>query len=454
MKKLLIAGVTSGSGKTTVVLGILKALQKKYRIQSYKVGPDYVDTKFHTRITNRPARNLDSFLVPNANTLRYLFTEDTDGVDFGLVEGVMGLYDGLGTDKDAFSTASVAKQLGLPIVLVVNGRATSTTTAAILKGLIDFDPQLQIKGVIINNVMSENHYQLIKGAIERYLPGLAVLGYLPKDPRVSLPSRQLGLVPDAELLNVDEKIGRIAQMILDHVDLEQLISLATEEQTQVEFPFTLPNVHLKLGIARDEAFNFYYADNLKLLERLGVQLVNFSPLEDSQLPPVDALYLGGGYPEEFASQLARNESMKTALRDFSRVGKPIYAECGGLMYLGQQLKTKGQTFQMVGALDGSSTMTGRLRRFGYCVASPVCACFLGQPGEQIYGHEFHHSTYQPTQPDAAVLTMKKERDGQVVNTWTGGYQANQTFASYLHVHFYQSERLIRQLVTAWGGLEP
>lgn len=451
MKKILIAGVTSGAGKTTAVLGILKALQEQYKIQSYKVGPDYVDTKFHTRITGRPARNLDNYLVPDKQTLEYLFTAETDEVDLGIVEGVMGLYDGLGTDKDAYSTASIAKQLDIPVVLVVNARATSTSAAAILKGFIDFDPAVPICGVIINNVMSESHYQLIAGAIDRYL-GLPVLGYLPHNSRAVLPSRQLGLVPDDELAGVDEKIALLADDVKQHVDLAQLVSLANEVTGKAPDPFTIPPVKLRLGIAQDEAFNFYYADNLKLLQKVGVELVPFSPLKDQHLPDVDALYIGGGYPEEFAAELAANDSMKAEIRHFSCADKPIYAECGGLMYLGKYLCEDQHRDPMVGIFNGESTMTPRLRKFGYCVALPQQETLLGKPGQRIVGHEFHHSTFTPADDQLApVLTMQKIRDHQLVDSWAGGYQVRQTFASYLHVHFYQDQQLFCQLLQNLGA---
>lgn len=451
MKKVLIAGVTSGSGKTTAVLGILKALKEKYRIQSYKVGPDYVDTKFHTRITGRPARNLDNYLVPDKKALSYLFTADTDDVDLGIVEGVMGLYDGLGTDKDAYSTASIAKQLDIPVVLVVNARATSTSAAAILQGFLDFDPDVAIKGVIINNVMSANHYRLVAGAIHRYLD-LPVLGYLPHNPEIVLPSRQLGLVPDDELAGVDKKINEIAAEVKAHVDLDKLVDLAEEVTVKQPDPFKIPPVKLRLGIAEDEAFNFYYADNLKLLKKSGVTLVPFSPINDRHLPEVDALYFGGGYPEEFADRLAANTTLKDEVMRFSKAGKPIYAECGGLMYLGKYLKADQHEYPMVGIFDGESVMTPRLKRFGYCVATPQRDTLLAGKGQKIVGHEFHHSTFTPLDSSLRpVLKMQKIRDHQLVSTWTGGYQLRQTFASYLHVHFYQDQQLFISFLQRLGA---
>lgn len=451
MKKVLIAGVTSGSGKTTAVLGILKALNDQYKIQSYKVGPDYVDTKFHTRITKRPARNLDNYLVPEPATLNYLFTADTKGIDLGIVEGVMGLYDGLGTDKDAYSTASIAKQLNIPVILVINARATSTSAAAILKGFIEFDPAVPIKGVIINNVMSKNHYELIAGAIHRYL-NLPVLGYLPHNEALSLPSRQLGLVPDDELPNIDKKISLIAEEVKKHIDLEQLVEIARPLTNIYRDPFSKIRVKLRLGLAKDKAFNFYYADNLSLLKKAGVELVPFSPLKDEKLPNVDALYFGGGYPEEFAAQLAANVAMKNEIMAFSQAQKPIYAECGGLMYLGKTLREENKKYSMVGIFNGESQMTPRLKKFGYCVAYPKQDCLLGNKGQKIIGHEFHHSTFTPLDKHlTSVLNMQKIRDNKIVDTWDGGYQVRRTFASYLHVHFYQNQQLFIQFLRNLGA---
>ncbi len=453
MKAILIAGVTSGSGKTSVTLGVMSALAKQYRIQPYKVGPDYVDPKFHTRIVGRQSRNLDSFLTPDPATLQYLFSQQTADIDLGIVEGVMGLYDGLGVDKDSHSTASLAKALGLPVILVVDGHATSTSAAAIIKGFQDFDPDVRIAGVIVNNLRSDHHFDLIKTAIETY-DQLPVLGYLPHDEMIALPSRQLGLVPDDELPKVDQKIQRLGQLIDDHVDLDQLVSLAAPVQPGRPLPFSIPHVRLTLGIARDEAFNFYYSDNLALLKRAGVMIKFFSPLYDAALPEhVDALYFGGGYPEEFAAQLEANQSMRQAVKHFSEANRPIYAECGGLMYLGRSLRKADHDYQMVGVFSGRSEMTPRLRRFGYCLASPIQETILGHQGAVIRGHEFHHSTYQAqNDQELPVLAMKKVVDGQVVSQWQGGFQIRNTFASYLHVHFYQDATLFTQFLRQMGGV--
>ncbi|WP_300562911.1 cobyrinate a,c-diamide synthase [Companilactobacillus sp.] len=459
MKKFLLAGATSGVGKTSVTLGVISALvQRGYSVQPYKVGPDYVDTKFHSRVSGHASRNVDDYLIPDDDTLKYLFEKDTEDIDLGIVEGVMGLYDGLGSDKDAHSTASMAKKLNLPVILIVSGKSISTSTAAVVKGFVDFDPAVNIAGVIINNVMSDNHYNLIKQAIQRYVPNVAVLGYLKFNKDLELPSRQLGLVPDAEVSAVDSKIAGLSKLISENIDLDKILELASSQPLTYQGTFAkevskLPTNPISIGIAKDDAFNFYYRDNLELLKDLGVKLVPFSPVNDTHLPKVDSIWLGGGYPEEKSAELANNISMKNEIKEFSDAGKPIFAECGGLMYLGKDLINEdGSIHQMVNIFDGSSQMTKRLRKFGYCQAEPNQDCFIGKESAVIYGHEFHHSTFEPSENSnlKTILTMKKYRDGELASTWTGGYQSKNTFASYLHVHLYQSTEAAKAILKSLG----
>ncbi len=342
--------------------------------------------------------------------------------------------------------------LDLPVVLVVDGHAASTSVAAIVKGFQVFDEKVNIAGVIINNLKSDHHFQLIKGAVEKY-DNIPVLGYLPHCDEIRLPSRQLGLVPDNELPQVDKKIAKLGELIADHVDLPRLVGLMKEDHEPIVAPTDFHPAHLRLGVGYDDAFSFYYEDNLNLLNRVGVELKFFSPLQDHQLPDVDALYLGGGYPEEFASELAANTQMKAAIKQFSETGGPIYAECGGLMYLGKRLVDHDHSYEMVGVFDGVSEMTPRLRRFGYCFAEPIQDTILAKKGSQVRGHEFHHSTFAPGDQLKPVLQMKKVIDGQVVSQWTGGYQVRNTFASYLHIHFYQDPTIFNQLLTSLGAME-
>lgn len=441
MKQFMLAGVSSGVGKTTVTLGILKALSMMgLEVQPYKVGPDYIDTAYHSRIAKRQSRNLDSFMIPDARYLDWSYRKWHKDADVAVVEGVMGLFDGLGTDKDCASSADVAKKLGIPVVLVIDGKATSTSAAAMVHGFSTFDPDLEIAGVIINRVASQNHYDLIKGAIERYTD-VEVLGYFPKNTAVELPSRHLGLIPDVEIAGLEKNFEILGQLATEHIDLERLLAKVEEDDKPQQNPFANADyAPLTLGYAMDDAFHFYYQDNLDLIEDLGVTLVPFSPLNDASLPEADAYYFGGGFPEIYAQDLMANASFRQSVLEAHEAGKPIYAECGGLMYLGKTLQTDDKSYDMVGIFEGVSVMTSRLKRFGYCQAETQVDSLFGPKGTLVRGHEFHHSVFETA--EATVLNLTKTRDGQVVSEWTGGYQKGRTFASYLHVHLYQREALV------------
>lgn len=444
MKKIMIAAASSGSGKTTITLGLLQLLQEQgLKVQPYKVGPDYVDTEYHTRITGTASRNLDMFLIEDPLRLRYLFEKEASKADICVIEGVMGLFDGLGSDKDCCSSAGVAKLLECPVLLVVNGQSASTSVAALVKGFAEFDPDLKLCGVVINKVASENHYQLIKKAVERYT-SIPVIGYLQRNQAVELPSRQLGLVPDREIENVLTKIDQVAKAMAQTLDIPSLLANLPDETIHFS-PECYPQYpDLTVAYALDEAFHFYYQDNLELLAAYGVKLVNFSPLKDSQLPAADLYYFGGGYPEEFAEGLAANLSMRAHVKEKHAAGAFILAECGGLMYLGSSLRYQNQTYPMVGIFSGTSEMTSRLKRFGYCYGELLQDTLLGKKGHLVAGHEFHHSQFETTEP--TVMTMTKQRDGEIVSTWPGGYQKKNTFASYLHLHFYQQKEFLQELL--------
>lgn len=445
----MVAGVSSGVGKTTITLGILKALsQRGLRVQPYKVGPDYIDTAYHSRITQRISRNLDSFLIPDRDALAWSFQKWHRDSDVALVEGVMGLFDGLGTDKDSASSAAVAKALGIPVILIIDGKATSTSAAAMVHGFSTFDPDLTIAGVIINRVASQTHYELIKGAIERYTD-VEVLGYFPKNVQVELPSRHLGLVPDIEMENLENHFAVLGQLVQEHINLDRLLEKAEVASPEPSNPFCISKQFpLTIGYALDEAFHFYYEDNLDLLRDYGVKLLPFSPLHDQELPKADAYYFGGGFPEMYAKELMENHSFRQSVLQAHQENKSIYAECGGLMYLGKELQTGENSYEMVGIFDGSSVMTDRLKSFGYCQAKTQVRTLFGPIGSLVRGHEFHHSVFKTEEP--TVLQLEKVRDGQVVSTWSGGYQKGKTFASYLHVHFYQNQVLLENWLQSIG----
>ena len=455
MRQIMIAGVSSGVGKTTLTLGIMQALKNKgLDVQPYKVGPDYIDTGFHCRVCERPSINLDEFMIPDDAVLKSLYLRALLDADIGVVEGVMGLYDGFGVDKRYCSSAGIAQKLNIPVILVIDGKATSTSAAAVVKGFMELDPTVNIEGVIVNRVASHSHYQLIKEAIERY-NSIKVIGYLKKNLSIELPSRHLGLVPDSELVDLDRKLETLAQEISETVDLDQLIQCAEmvgqkkdEIQTFItqsltEFDDQIDGRGVTMAIAEDCAFSFYYPDNLSLLENIGVTLIPFSPLVDDRVPNADAYYFGGGFPELFAETLSENKSMLTSIREASNQGKIIFAECGGLMYLGETFKDQAdRKYELVGLISGTSYMTSRLKRFGYCSFEPIQDMILAQTGWELRGHEFHHSDFDST--EAYFGVSHKTRDGIVLKEWKSGYAKDNLFASYLHIHFYQDPKFVKR----------
>ena len=444
----ILAGTGSGCGKTTVTLGLLRLLQQRgLRVQPYKVGPDYLDIGWHTALCGVASRNLDSFMLP-PSTLNALFGEQMQQADIAVIEGVMGLYDGYGTDPNYCSSAAMAKQLGCPVILLVDGKAVSTSIAATVMGFQHFDPSLNIAGVIVNRVNSDSHFQLLKNAIERYCD-LPVLGYVPRAEGVSLPERHLGLVTARESLIDAQPWQDFAATLERRLDVDRLLELSVLNTLPPgEWPpMPASGEGLTLAVADDEAFNFYYPDNLALLERAGVTLVRFSPLHDTALPDCQMIWLGGGYPELHARALAANAPMLAQLRAAHERGVAIYAECGGLMYLGTTLEdAQGEVYAMANILPGDSKMGKRLTRFGYCEAQAEQQTLLAAPGEVLRGHEFHYSDFTARLP--AAMACRKTRDGVVLQRWQGGWQLGNTFASYLHVHFAQRPDMLNHWFAA------
>lgn len=438
VKKIMFGATHSGAGKTTVTLGLMHALTRRgLKVQPYKVGPDYIDTGWHKLATGYASFNLDAFMLPE-NNLKYLFQSHAKTADINIIEGVMGLYDGYGVDPNYCSSAGLAKILNCPIILVVDGKAVSTSIAATVMGFQKFQPNVPIVGVLVNRVNTDSHYQLLKQAIETYCQ-IPVLGRLPNMPELVLPERHLGLVPTEEMQDMQSYWQQLADAIEQYIEVDRIIELSAGQELAVNEP-KLPNTAkyqgLTMAIAQDAAFHFYYQDNLDLLKQLGLQLIPFSPLTDSQLPECDLVYLGGGFPEVFAEQLAANQAMRQSILQAHQQAKPIYAECGGLMYLGESLQVDGKSFDMVGVLAGYSQMTKGLKRFGYCEGRALTNTLLADTGEILKGHEFHHSEFFTDLPCA--FAMYKTRDGEVIKQWQGGYQVGNTLASYLHIHFYQN----------------
>jgi len=444
---LVVGGVASGVGKTTLTLGLIGALrQRGMRVQPFKVGPDYIDPSQHTQAAGRPSRNLDSWMLPEP-ALIDLFGRAASSADVAVVEGVMGLFDGRSGAGEIGSTAHVAKLLGLPVLLVIDAAKAARSVAAQVLGCRSFDPQLRIAGVVLNNVASESHAQAVIEPIEREA-GLPVLGWLPRDPGLRQDERYLGLVPASERRLPPELLERATARVSAGVDLNRLLSAATFTPCTAGesglFPAESLAPRVRLAVAQDEAFGFYYQDSLALLAAWGAEVVPFSPLRDDALPTdVDGLYLGGGFPELFASDLSANRSMLDSVRAHAGAGQPLYAECGGLMYLQQGLVDgNGARHAMAGLIPGWSSMERRRLTIGYREVRSRQRTILSDAGTVLRGHEFHWSIGEPPALEHAaydVLGTAERREG---------HAADNLLASYVHLHFGMDARLAPDFVNA------
>lgn len=441
--RLVIAGTHSGSGKTSVVAAILAALHKRdTSLYPFKIGPDYIDPAFHAHITGTPSRNLDSWLL-SPDVLRGLFIRNSWEKGVAVIEGVMGLFDGKGTGHEG-STAHVAELLGAPVVLIVSGSGLSRSAAAMVTGYAAFHPGIRVAGVLVNRVKSTRHYAIIRESIEANC-GIPCLGYLPENPAFALQSRHLGLVPSNEVAGLEAIVAALGDAAQETIDLDGLLALA-EAAPPVpagDLPSEISAFPVRLAVARDAAFSFYYQDNFDRLANLGAELVFFSPLRDAALPDnIHGLYLGGGFPEVFAASLAENAAMRESVRNAARSGLPVYAECGGMAYLCASLTdASGVTYPMAGVFSSRVEMTGRLQTFGYAEAEFVRDTPLGPAGTRTRTHEFHHSRLVPdtaaakNDGDGAYRMHKDGPAGEAVS-WTTGFCARNVLAAYPHIHFY------------------
>ena len=435
MKKprLVLAGASSGAGKTSISAGIMAALTRRgLGVQPYKVGPDYIDPAFHTFVAHRRSRNLDSWML-DENTIRWLFLRNAPGPDEGLsvIEGVMGLFDGH-VHEAAGSTAHVARILSAPIVLIINGAGLSRSAAAVVHGFDHFSPDTRLAGVIVNMVKGRSHYELLKGYIENEA-GVPCFGFLNKT-ETALESRHLGLVPSGEVEGLAERLGSLAEAVAETIDLDGLLRLAASAPELESRPRpVMSGSPVRLGVARDRAFNFYYDDGLDLLADLGAELVFFSPLDDAALPSgLDGLYIGGGFPEVFAAALTANSSLRSQIKEALEDGLPAYAECGGLMYLSRAIVDfEGREHPMVGFFDHKTAMTERLQNFGYVSVGFNRDTVLGPAGTLIRAHEFHHSRLEGEEPDYALAVKKSS-----TRSWPGGLTKKNVLAAYPHLHFW------------------
>lgn len=436
MKGFLIAGTKSGIGKTTVSMGLMSCFSD---VSPFKIGPDYIDGKFHEYVTGNKSYNLDFFLM-GEDGVRESFLKHHK--NFSIAEGVMGLYDGIDNSLDNGSSAHISRILNLPVILIVDGTGRSTSVAAEIMGYQNFDKRVNIIGVIINKISSEKTYEILKEAVEKYCK-IKCFGYIPKLENISLSSRHLGLVEAYEVQDLKEKIEVLKKEFQKTIDIK-----AIYETAEINPHYKLKNIfsdfkdkykNIKIGIAKDNAFSFYYNDNIEFLENLGAEIKYFSPLKDEKIPDnVDMLYFGGGYPENYAAELENNISMINSIRDFYNKNGVIYGECGGFIYLSKKLITlDGKEYNFVNLTENIIEMKNRLDigRFGYInirYRENLCG----------KGHEFHYSKIKEEGKEKKEFKIEKPNGRK----WECGYSSKNLLCGYPHIHFFKSSDIIFDLL--------
>jgi cobyrinic acid a,c-diamide synthase len=453
---LIIAGDRSGVGKTTVTLAILAYLAAQNRqVQSFKVGPDYIDPMFHTAVTGLPCRNLDPVLT-SPSYVKDCFKRHSQNAEWIVVEGVMGLFDGIYHPEqpelrnDYGSTAHIARILNLPILLVINCSSLSTSVAAIAYGYANLDPQVNIVGVILNQVASDRHLELLETALKSI--NLPILGVLRRNSAATIPDRHLGLVPSSELANLNHIFSQLADLAKISFNWDKLLPLIRRTLNSSKMPCLYQDqsvqhkqsATVRIAVARDRAFNFYYQDNLDLLTQLGAELVFWSPLQDPNIPDrIQGLYFGGGFPEVFAQQLAANKTVLQQLKQLIEANLPTYAECGGLMYLCEQLiDLQSKTWSMVGIIPSTVTMQAKLT-LGYRQAIALQNSPLVTAQQTTMGHEFHRSQLIIA-PQSPQWQLQGVHQSSMPST--EGWNVKQVHASYLHLHWGVSTSIPQRFI--------
>lgn len=443
--RLLIAAPQGRSGKTTITVGLLAALTARgLKVQPFKKGPDFIDPSWLTRVAGRTCRNLDSYLM-SEEAIQASFVTHSQGADISIIEGAMGLYDGVDLEGSG-SAAQIAKITKTPVILVLNCTRMTRSAAAMVLGFKMFDPDINLAGVILNNVARSRHINILTSAIEKYC-GVPVLGAMPKGTQYTIPDRHLGLVPAGEDESLHQALKRLAEAAEQHLNLDRLLALAKDApvlDVGPGVPPALPTIKrpqdLKtysqrpvVGVIMDRSFSFYYPENLEALADAGAELVAIDALNDSKLPDIDALFIGGGFPEIMAAQLEKNASIRAQIKTAIEEGLPVYAECGGLIYLGRTVNWNNQVHQMVGALPFDVELTKKPQGHGYmevevCGDNPYFA-----QGMKITGHEFHHSKVVNLEQDKVNFAYRVKRGWGIDGQWDGLVYKN-VLATYNHLH--------------------
>ena len=437
LPRVLLCAPKSGSGKTLITCALLRALVKKgFNPCAFKCGPDFIDPMFHKTVLGVPSRNLD-LVMGDEKTVRKALVAGSEKADVGVIEGVMGFYDGLVLKEGTGSSYDLCVKTGTPAILVVDAKGMSRSVIALIKGYMEYGENRVIRGVILNRVTDSMADELSE-LIEKEL-GIPVVAHLPNLKKKMFESRHLGLIMPSEIPGVLELIDEVAEELIKRLDMDALMELAGKAEN-IDAPKAkdYPRFDVTVGVARDEAFCFYYEENLELLEKMGARIKFFSPIHDKKLPEVSRLLIGGGYPELYAKELAENITMRESIKEAAKEGMPILAECGGFLYLQERLMNKdGEIYDMCSVLEGSSYMTDKLSHFGYV---SLCACednpYLKE-GENIRGHEFHY--YDTSDNGKSVIVRKLS--GQ--KEWMGYQKAGNVFAGFAHL-FYPSCEILAE----------
>ncbi|MDR3223710.1 MAG: Ni-sirohydrochlorin a,c-diamide synthase [Methanobrevibacter sp.] len=427
--KIILAGASSAVGKTTISTGIMKALSK-YNVQPFKVGPDYIDPTYHTLATGNISRNLDSFFMDDKQIIAtYNRAMKNSKAKYGIVEGVRGLYEGISSITDVGSTASIAKALNAPIILILDSRSLVKSAAAIVLGFKSLDTELKIEGVILNKVKGKKHYLKTKESVET-LTNTKVIGGIPRDDKIAIEQRHLGLVPALEKEKIAKSIETWGKIVEEYIDLDSLIDIMKAFKTPKDTGklWEVGNKKpVKIGLAKDDAFNFYYQDNIDALKENNAKIIQFSPLHDEILPDVDGLYVGGGYPEVFRKELEKNSSIRESILKFHNNGNYIYGECGGLIYLSKSI----DKYRMCDIIPFSSTMTSKVQGLSYIICKSKRDNILTEKDEVFKGHEFHYTKLNDV--SSGNFAFEIQRGKGIINR-NDGLTYKNTLANYLHIH--------------------
>jgi cobyrinic acid a,c-diamide synthase len=443
--KIVVAGATSGVGKTTITTAIMYALTKKgFHVQPFKIGPDFIDPSYHNLVTGRPSRNLDVWMMGKNGVLK-CFNNSSQGADVAIIEGVMGLFDGLSGKDDYASTAQIAKMLDAPVILVIDAGKAARSIAAIALGFLHFDKKLKIAGFILNNVAGDKHAKFVQDAFACKI-NVPIIGIVRRDKKIMIEERHLGLIPALELEKKKRSIHQSAKYISEQIDIDKIKSLCKPINRTKAIQKESPDIHIRVAVALDESFNFYYADNFDALRKQQAELIFFSPVNDVKLPEnIQGIILGGGFPEILADKLEYNQAMIKSISKAATNGMPIYGECGGLMYLTRSIRTnnegKNKRQKMVGLIEADTFMSGKLT-LNYTEADCTSSFFEGI--YKIRGHEFHYSNIENISTDSKFAYNMRRGNG--VDNKRDGFVVYNCLASYMHLHFANNrlpERFIK-----------